>query len=71
MDWVPDNERQVFQLRIPEAIVVHAPSCGLKALSGIWSGKILEEETGRGEKGVSCPFRRCSDGGKVLKPLEI
>ena len=68
VQWVADDERQVPEFGVPEAVVVHAPLYGFQAGHGIGVREVLEEETGGGEEGEACSSGGGGDTGEELKP---
>lgn len=69
VDRVSDNERDILDFGVPEAIVVHCPFDLLEAVDGPGSGEILEEKARGGEEGVPGAFGCCCNGGEILKPV--
>lgn len=69
MDGVTDNERDILDFGVPEAIVVHRPFDLLETFDGPGSGEILEEKAGGRKEGVSGAFGCCRYGGEILEPV--
>lgn len=69
MNWVSDNEWDVLDFGIPEAIVVHRPLDLLETFNGPRSREIFEKKAGSCKEGVSGPLGGCCNGGEILKPV--
>lgn len=66
---VPDNEWDILDFGIPEAIVVHRPFDLLETVNGPRSREIFEEKARGGKEGVSGPLGCCCNGGEILEPV--
>lgn len=69
VNGVSDNECEVLDFGIPEAIVVHRPLDLLETFNGPRSREIFKEKAGGGKEGVSGPLGCCCNGGKILEPV--
>lgn len=69
VNGVSDNEWDVFDFGIPEAIVIHSPLDLFETFNRPRSREIFEEKAGSGKEGVSGPLGCCCNRGEVLEPV--